>query len=85
MEQMLAAITAALTKRSTPQRESNTVSRNAKGDDQIEVVVYRQDEESEDDFNARTEARYERLTKKHPLSRNQEFNRRYLPDERGKE
>jgi hypothetical protein len=82
---MLNSITAAVTKRSPAlQRESNTMTRNAKGDPQLEVVVYREDEETEDDFNARTEARYDRFDAKYPLSRKQNFDRDYLPDEKGK-
>lgn len=84
MQGMIAALTAAMTKRTTMQRESNTATRNAKGDVQLETVAYRQDDEAEDDFNARTEARFDRLCAKYPLSRTQEYGRAYLPNEKGK-
>jgi hypothetical protein len=81
---MLDAITAALTKRTTIQRDSLTTSRNAKADVQFEVVTYREDDEAEEDFAARHEARHDRLEAKYEPSRRQHFDRSYLPDEKGK-
>jgi hypothetical protein len=85
MLKMLDAITAALTKRSpTIQRDSITTSRNAKADVQFEIVTYRADDEPDDSFVARSDAMFDHLHEKYAPSRKQNFDRDYLPDEKGK-
>jgi len=84
MLSMMDAIKAALTKRTPIHRDSLTTTRNAKGDVQIEVVTYQQDDEPEEAFQARHDTRYDHQAEKHPLSRVQEAGRKYTADELGK-
>ncbi len=85
-EQLMAALDAfksALTKSTVMHRESQTTTRNAKGDFQHEVVTYREDDEPDGDYDARHHARVSLLDEKFPLSRAQNFGRDYLPNEKG--
>ncbi len=75
---------AALTRTTVMHRESITTSRNAKGDMQHEVVTYREDDEDGDTFEARHFARVERTNEQFPLSRKQNYDRDFLPNETGK-